>query len=93
MSGGMALTEWLLSLGSRDAHRKLLEEAGSLPAAAWRLAKARCVTAPMPSEVPTTRELRGAAREIARHAGLGDEVPTGTVLASECEAMGLLVIG
>lgn len=88
----MAVTEWLLSLGHRDAHRRLLEETGSLPAAAWKLARARCATAPMPSEVPTVREVHGAAREIARRVGLGDEVPAGSVLASECEAMGLLVI-
>ena len=88
----MAVTEWLLSLGQEDAHQRLLEEAGSLPAAAWTLARARCATAPMPSEVPTMRELHGAAREIARRVGLGEDVPAGAVLASECEAMGLLVI-
>lgn len=92
MGSRMALTEWLLSLGQRDAHRRLLEEAGSLPAAAWKLARARCATAPVPTEIPSVRELRGAAREIARRVGLGDDVPEGTRLARECEAMGLLVI-
>nr|MDQ3034580.1 hypothetical protein [Myxococcota bacterium] len=81
MGNRMTLTEWLLSLGQRDAHRRLLDEAGSLPVAAWQLARARCVTAPNPTEVPSVRELRGAAREIARRAGLGDEVPDGPMLA------------
>jgi hypothetical protein len=92
MGTRMALSEWLLSLGQRGAHRRLLEEAGSLPAAAWRLARARCATAPTPTEVPSVRELRGAAREIARRVGLGDDVPAGAMLARECEAIGLLVI-
>lgn len=92
MGTRMALTEWLLSLGQRDAHRKLLEEAGSLPVAAWRLARARCVTAPNPSEVPSVREVRGAAREIARRVGLTGDVPEGSMLARDCEALGLLVI-
>ena len=88
----MALTEWLLWLGSANAHRELLEEAGSLPAAAWRLARARCMTAPLPTHVPTVREVRGAAREIARRVGLGDDVPDGRSLARDCEALGLAVI-
>ena len=92
MGSRMTLTEWLLSLGQSDAHRRLLDEAGSLPAAAWQLARARCATAPNPTEVPSVRELRGAAREIARRAGLGDDVPEGPMLARECEAIGLLVI-
>lgn len=92
MGTKMTLTEWLLWLGSQDAHRTLLEEAGSLPAAAWKLARARCETAPTPSQVPSVRELRGAAREIARRVGLGEDVPDGRSLARDCEALGLAVI-
>lgn len=92
MGTRMALTEWLHSLSQRDAHRRLLDEAGSLAAAAWRLARARCATAPNPSEIPSVRELRGAAREIARRVGLGDDIPAGALLARECESIGLLVI-
>ena len=55
MSNGMTWTEWLLWLGRSDGHRALLEESGSLPAAAWRLAVARCVTSPVPTEIPTAR--------------------------------------
>jgi hypothetical protein len=89
---GLGLAEWLFSLGSEGAHRRLLEEAGSLPVAAWLLAKARCMAGPVSTEVPTTRELRGAAREISRRTGMGEDVPSARALASQCEAMGLLVI-
>ena len=92
MGSRMTLPEWLLWLGSKDAHRTLLDEAGSLPAAAWRLARARCETAPTPTHVPTMREVRGAAREIVRRVGLGDDVPDGRSLARDCEALGLAVI-
>ena len=92
MGRSMALNEWLLTLASRDAHRRLLDEAGSLAVAAWRLAHARCVTAATATHVPTMLELRGAAREIARRVGLGDDVPDGLSLARDCEALGLAVI-
>ena len=92
MGSGMALTEWLLRLGSDDAHRKLLDESGSLSAAAWRLARARCVTSPLPTEIPTAREVRGAAREILRRVGLSADPPNARWIAQECEALGLTVI-
>lgn len=85
--------EWLLSvLSERDGHRRLLEESGSLALAAFRLAWARCKTSETPTDVPSTRELRGAAREIARRTGLGDRVPSLGDLVRECEAAGLMVI-
>jgi len=84
--------EWLFSvLADREGHRRLLEESGSMAIAAFRLAWARCKTAANPTEVPTTHELRGAAREIARRTGLV-HVPSLREMVAECEAAGLLVI-
>jgi hypothetical protein len=93
MNSRLAPTEWLLAFGSLDAPRRLLDETGSLHVAAWTLARARCATASVPTEIPSVRELRSAAREIARRAGLGDSIPEGVELARDCEAQGLLVIG
>ncbi len=87
-----APVEWLFSVVSEaDGHRRLLEESGSLAIAAFRLALAKCRTSVVATNVPTTLELRGAAREIARRVGLG-ELPKLADLVSECEANGLLVI-
>ncbi len=84
--------EWLLSvLAEREGHRRLLDESGSVAIAAFRLAWARAKTSAVPSDVPTTHELRGAAREIARRAGL-DRLPSLGDMVAECEAAGLLVI-
>ena len=84
--------EWLFSvLADREGHRRLLDESGRMAIAAFRLARARCKTAAIPTDVPTTHELRGAAREIARRTGL-DRVPSLGDMVAECEAAGLLVI-
>lgn len=89
----MSPNEWLLSLAQRPhGHRYLLDTAGSLAVAAWRLAEARLRASELPSEVPSTLELRGAAREIARRCDLG-EPPSASVLARDCAMAGLLVIG
>ena len=83
--------EWLFTvLADREGHRRLLEESGSMAIAAFRLAWARCKTAANPTEVPSTHELRGAAREIARRSG--GHVPSLREMVAECEAAGLLVI-
>ncbi len=88
----MSPTEWLLSLAQRrDGHHHLLEDTGSLAVAAWRLAQARCRAAELATEIPSTIELRGAAREIARRCGLGD-VPSASSLARDCAMAGLLVV-
>jgi hypothetical protein len=88
----MSPTEWLLSLAQRrDGHRHLLDRAGSLAVAAHALAQARCRASELASEIPTTIELRGAAREIARRCQLG-AIPSGPALADDCAAAGLLVI-
>lgn len=84
--------EWLFSvLADREGHRRLLDESGSVAIAAFRLAWARCKTGVTPTDVPTTHELRGAAREIARHTGL-PRLPNLGDMVAECEAAGLLVI-
>jgi len=88
----MAPIEWLNGLVSDDRYRALVEEAGSLPAAAWKLARARCQVWETPTDVPTSREVRAAARIISRHIGLGGALPGSAALASECEHMGLLVL-
>ena len=80
--------EWLFSvLADREGHQRLLEESGSVAIAAFRLACARSKTASVPSDIPSTRELRGAAREIARRTGL-DRVPSLGDMVAECEASG-----
>jgi len=85
-------TEWLRSLqeGRLDYHW-LLRDAGGLAAAAYRLACARCRVQPVPTRVPTARELYAAARTIARGIGQRD-VPRPAMLAAECDFAGLPVI-
>lgn len=85
--------EWLIGLRERpDGYRRLLEEAGSLPVAAWRLAQARCRASYRPTEVPSGTEVRAAAHELTAQLRLGTRVPPSTMLASECESAGLLVV-
>jgi hypothetical protein len=87
----MAPIEWLNGLmEQRDGFFRLLEEAGGLPAAAWRLARARCQTWEVPPDVPSRGDVVAAARMIARR--VGTTVPASAVLTAECEAMGLLVV-
>jgi hypothetical protein len=84
--------EWLFGLDHRrDGYAKLLCDAGGLAPAAWRLARARCRVFETATDVPTRREVRAAARQIARRVGL-DAVPAAAFLANECEAQGLLVL-
>ena len=85
-------TEWLRGLeeGRRDYHW-LLRDAGGLARAAYRLACARCRVQPVPSRVPTERELCAAARTIALGTGARD-IPQPTLLLAECDFAGLPVI-
>lgn len=84
--------EWLQGLDQqRDGYSRLLDDAGGLAAAAYRLARARCQTWETATMVPTRLEVRAAARRISTRVGLGP-VPTGHLLAHECEAQGLLVL-
>ena len=83
--------EWLLGLAYAGGHVRLLQEEGSLATAAWRLARARCLTSEHATEVPSAREVRGAAREILTKLGKG-EVPSIRTLTLECESIGLPVV-
>lgn len=84
-------SEWLTHLTeSEDAHAQLLEHSGSLARAAYRLARARCRIHPLPSNLPTVRELGAAATELCQV--LARERPCPFSLAKECERLGLHVI-
>lgn len=84
--------EWLNELiQERDGFRRLLNECGSLPRAAHRLALAKCMTDERYTSVPTRLELRAAARQIANRVP-GTCVPDAQSLAHECAALGLDVI-
>lgn len=84
-------TEWLRSLQEgRRAYRWLVEDAGSLAVAAYRLARARCRVQPVPTLIPTVTELCAAARRI--HEATGGALLCTSLLLDECEAAGLQVI-
>ncbi|MBK7580707.1 MAG: hypothetical protein IPI67_10925 [Myxococcales bacterium] len=85
-------TEWLRHLAeNRALYRQLLDGAGGLAIAAYRLARARCRVQPVPSVIPTTAELRVAANEIARYVGMRFTLST-RQLTQDCEHAGLPVI-
>jgi hypothetical protein len=85
-------TEWLRRLAeNRALYRQLLEHAGSLAVAAYRLARARCRIQPVPNLVPTVAELRVAANEICRYVGVRTTFHAGQ-LVSDCAEVGLTVI-
>lgn len=87
-------SEWLRWLAETpDGYRLLLEEAGGLARAAYRLAHARCrVHGGSMGETPTLRELQAAALTLAHNLGLLESLPITTLLANDCEDQGLLVI-
>jgi hypothetical protein len=86
--------EWLLKLDSEpEGYRRLIQEAGSLAEAAYRLARARCRVSARSTEVPSRSELGAAALRIVTRTGDARPAPTGLALARECESRGLLVIG
>lgn len=86
-------TEWLRALEQHgDGYSRLLAEAGSLTRAAYRLARARCQVAAIPMPVPTIRELRAAAIDIAEHLPDTPRPPMVSVLIEECESENLEVI-
>lgn len=85
--------EWLDQLTERpDGYRSLLNDAGDLLVAAWRLARARCQVLSTSTSVPTGLEVKAAARELSERLGLGVTLPSSRALALECEAHGLMVI-
>lgn len=87
-------SEWLRWLAETpQGYEQLLEQAGGLARAAYRLARARCRVHGGASETPTLRELQAAALMLARQLGMLDSLPITSLLASDCEDQGLLVIG
>jgi hypothetical protein len=82
--------EWLRAVFEGRQYRWLLEDAGSLTVAAYRLARARCRIQPMPMPLPTLAELSVAAGRIAE--GCGIAPPPVALMLDECERLGLLVI-
>lgn len=84
-------TEWLRRLEEDgELWRRLLADAGSFTRAAWRLAHARCRTQALSSRVPTERELRAAASDLAGRTGERSPVPV--ALTDECRLAGLPVL-
>lgn len=84
--------EWLNEvIQERDGMRRLLAEAGSLVEAAHRLATAKCMTWEHSTAVPTRREVRAAAVQIATRVP-GTAVPETASLVADCEALGLAVM-
>ena len=85
-------TEWLRRLAeNRALHRQLLDSAGGVAIAAYRLARARCRIQPVPNAIPTAAELRVAADEIARYVGMRFTL-SARQLVADCEHAGLAVI-
>lgn len=76
----------------RITYSELVVESGGLAVAAYRVARARCHAGSLTSTVPTLRELVAAATEIINHATLTGFTPDGSMLANECEQLGLVVI-
>lgn len=86
-------SEWLRWLAETpQGYEQLLEQAGGLARAAYRLARARCRVQGGASETPTLRELQAAALTLAQQLGTLDSLPITSLLASDCEAQGLPVI-
>jgi hypothetical protein len=85
--------EWLRSLAENpDAYEALVAEAGGLARAAYRLASAGCRAQGSANENPTLRELQAAALMLAQRLGVVETLPITSLLASDCEDQGLLVI-
>jgi hypothetical protein len=84
------LLRWLAE--EPDGYRLLVEHAGGLACAAYRLASARCRAHGGMGTTPTLRELQAAAHCIAQALGMLETLPITSLLASDCEAQGLLVI-
>jgi len=83
-------TEWLRALIEGKLYRWLVDDAGSMAVAAYRLSRARGRVQPMPNTVPTLREVLAAAREI--HQACGVAIPATLLLVDECEHRGLPLI-
>jgi hypothetical protein len=85
--------EWLRWLAETpEGYQQLLQHAGGLARAAYRIASARCRVQGGLGEAPTLRELQAAAVVLAQQLGMLDSLPITSLLASDCEDQGLLVI-
>jgi hypothetical protein len=82
--------EWLRGVLEGRHYRWLLEDAGSVSVAAYRLARALCRVQPMPTPIPTLAELCAAARRVAEGCAL--PLPPVALMLDECDRAGLLVI-
>lgn len=82
--------EWLEALQDDGGYEWLLADSESLAVAAHRLARATCRTRPLPSSLPTVRELEAAARTLGEACEL--DVPSARCLVEACELAGLTVI-
>lgn len=84
--------EWLRQLDEQPlAYEILVASAGGLASAAYRVARARCRLQGH-GEAPTLRELQLAALLLAERLGILESLPITSLLASDCEEQGLLVI-
>ncbi len=85
--------EWLRLLQETSgAYAILVNDSGGFARAAYRLARARGRIQPLPSNLPTFRELGAAATTLARYVVQGRAEIDALTLARECEALGLRVI-
>ena len=84
--------EWLSDVVHGREYRWLLEDAGSLAAAAYRLARARCRIQPVPTQLPTATEVCAAARIIVEATGATIVLPCAETLLDACEDGGMDVI-
>lgn len=84
-------TEWLRRLEEDgESWRRLLTDAGSFARAAWRLAHARCRAHSLSSRVPTEREVRAAATDLATRTS--ERSPAPVALLEECRLASLPVL-
>lgn len=78
---------WLSRLAQEsDGYARLIGESGGLARAAYRLARARCKVASLPSESPTLEDLQAAARLLAARIGRGGALPITSLLASDADS-------
>ncbi|HVU02804.1 MAG TPA: hypothetical protein VHE30_13685 [Polyangiaceae bacterium] len=82
--------EWLDGMLLPGRLQKLGEEAGGVPIAAYRLARARCCVTAVPTTVPTLREVAVAARAVSDECGVSP--PSDGLLLDACTLAGLVVI-
>lgn len=86
-------SEWLRWLAEEpDAYEVLVAQSGGLARAAYRVASARCRVQGGLGTTPTLRELQASALLIAQRLGVVETLPITSLLATDCEEQGLVVI-